>query len=316
MFRHWVCAGAFLATLPLANAALKIASALAVIEWAPEQIAKEDFYNGSVSIVDGGVPSLFSDTSVDLASNAETQSLRNYASHKNLRIIYTIAEVPYRIIAYKNKVKTATDLKGKRIGAIASTSSAYFVNRYMESVGLKSSDYTLVSGNTCTAEPCGSRTLPAMLTGGQIDAIGFWEPVIEIASRSIGPSNAIIFSNFTVYREIFSLHTTTEKLNNPAKRKEIVEFIRALEKATKLFRDEPEKVYARAAKAVKVKEDLLRAVWDHHFWPGTIPADLLEVLTEEDKFIARTENRAAMSQSTLKGMIDTSILDEVRGTKS
>jgi len=58
---------------------LKIASALNTIEYTPELIASKQFYTGTTSFVNGGVANIVSDTSVDLAANAETQALRQYA---------------------------------------------------------------------------------------------------------------------------------------------------------------------------------------------------------------------------------------------
>ncbi|KAF2737819.1 periplasmic binding protein-like II [Polyplosphaeria fusca] len=300
--------------LPFTNAALKIASALGVIEWTPEKLAKEDFYNGTVSIVNGGVPSLFSDSSVDLASNAETQALRNYASHKNLRIIYTVSEVAYRIVADKRKIKSLADLKGKHIGSVQGTSSGYFVQKMMESAGISTSQYTSVSGSQCLSEPCGDGTFPNMLAHGKADAIGFWEPTVELAARAIGSDNAIFFQNFTVYREIFNLHTTAEKLADKSKRAEIVAFLRALEKTLAVFRDQPDKVYARAAAALSppMSTEIMKAVWPVHKWTGTVPEDLESVLSVEDSYVAKVDNRQPQSAATLKGMVDRSVLEEAR----
>lgn len=58
---------------------LKIASALNTIEYTPELIASKQFYTGTTSFVNGGVANIVSDTSIDLAANAETQALRQYA---------------------------------------------------------------------------------------------------------------------------------------------------------------------------------------------------------------------------------------------
>jgi len=166
---------ASLATLSTSASALKDASALSTIEYTPELIAKQDFLKGiDVSFTNGGVANIVSDTSVDIASNAETQALRQYANHKNLRIIYTVAEVAYRIIANKKGITTLKDLKGKKIGTMPSTSAAYFVSTYLASAGLKDSDYTVVSGGACNKAPCGSGTLPYMLAHGSVDAVGFW----------------------------------------------------------------------------------------------------------------------------------------------
>jgi ABC-type nitrate/sulfonate/bicarbonate transport system substrate-binding protein len=263
---------------------------------------------------------LVNDSSVDLASNAETQSLRNYANHKNLRIIYTIAEVGYRIVADKRRIPAATSLKGKRkrIGVMAKTSSEYFVEKFMASshVDARKGEYELVNGKFCNVEPCGNDTLPELLKRGEIDAVGFWEPTVELSARAIGKEEyAIFFSDFAVYREIYSLHSTAETLANPEKRKEIVEFVRALEKSLKVFREEPDKVIPRAAQAVglgKAGEELLKAVWDHHRWSGDLPSDLYTVLVEEDKYTARVDNRTETGGESLKGLIDGSILKEAR----
>jgi ABC-type nitrate/sulfonate/bicarbonate transport system substrate-binding protein len=100
-------------------------------------------------------------------------------THKDLRIIYTVAEVAYRLIANKKCITSPADLKGKRIGTFPSTSAAYFVEKLLASAGLKTSDYSVVSGSVCSAAPCGAGTLPYMLQHGSIDAIGTWEPTVE-----------------------------------------------------------------------------------------------------------------------------------------
>lgn len=172
---------ALLLTITPSVTSLKIASKLNVLEWTPELIAKEDYFNGTVSIVDGGIANLTTDASVDLGSNSETQLLRQFGANKNIRTILTTAEVYYRIVASKRaRIRKLEDLKGKRIGAVPSTSSEYFVQTYLASVGLTSSDYTIVSGDACLRRPCGRNTFPAMLKRGAIDAIGMWEPSVQL----------------------------------------------------------------------------------------------------------------------------------------
>ncbi|KAI0506336.1 periplasmic binding protein-like II [Xylaria bambusicola] len=299
------CMVLLLATPSLA--ALKVASSLIVLEWTPEIIAKEDYYNGTVSIVNGGIPSLFSDPSVDIGANSETQLLRQYASHKNLRTILTTVEVYYRIVASKKKgIEKLEDLKGKRIGAFASTSSEYFVRTLLATVGLAPSDYTIVPGVACLKEPCGSGTFPAMLKRGAIDAIGMWEPSVQLGAEAIG-ADAIMFEQ-TIYREIYNLATTAEKLADAAKRKEIVAFVAALVKAEDVFRIDPEKVVARAAAAVKTNATLFREVWPVHRWTARNPLDLVDVLLEEDKYVARADGRAVMSRELLENLVDRTLL--------
>ncbi|KAI0189728.1 hypothetical protein EV127DRAFT_461713 [Xylaria flabelliformis] len=290
---------------------LKVASNLEVLEWTPELIAKEDYFNGTVSIVNGGIPSLASDTSVDLGANSETQLLRHYATHKNVRTVITTAEVYYRIVASRKAgINTLADLKGKKIGAFPSTSSEYFVQTYLATVGLKPSDYTVVAGVACLKEPCGSNTFPAMLKRGAIDAIGMWEPSVQLGAEALGADVIMFGDNQTTYREIYNLATTTEKLADPAKRKEIVAFLRALVKVEEVFTKDPDKVVERAAAAVKTNATLLREVWPVHRWSARNPPDMLDVMVEEDKYVAGMDRRAAMSRDVLAALVDTSVLEE------
>ncbi|RDL41631.1 Uncharacterized protein BP5553_01610 [Venustampulla echinocandica] len=294
--------------------ALKIASATSTIEYTPELIAIKDDYSGSAQIVNGGVANIVSDTSVDLASNAETQALRQYASHKNLRIIYTVAEVYYRIVANKKSgISSLSDLKGKRIGTIPSTSAAYFVEKYLATAGLKASDYTVSYGSICMSAPCGSGTFPYMLAHGSIDAVGMWEPTGELAAQALG-SDAIVFQDRSVYREIFNLHSTAEKLKDPTTRKNIVAFIQALNKAEAVFNTDPQSVWPRVAAAVNMDLNILKAVWPIHSFNGTLPSDLLDVLVAEDQWVAKQDRRTAMTTADLTNLIDPSVLKEALQT--
>jgi ABC-type nitrate/sulfonate/bicarbonate transport system substrate-binding protein len=297
--------------------ALKIASATNTIEYTPELVAIQDYFkSGGASIVNGGVANIFSDSSIDLAANAETQALRNYASHKNLRIIYTVAEVSYRLVANKNSgISSLKDLKGKKIGTIASTSAAYFVQKYLASVGLKASDYTVVMGNVCLSAPCGSGTFPYMLTHGSVDAVGMWEPTLELAIQALG-SNAIVFQDRSVYREIFNLHSTAEKLNDATMRKNIVAFLKALNQAETVFATNPDSVWPRVASALSMNATVLKAVWPIHSFNGTagLPSDLLDVLVTEDQWVAKVDNRASISKADLANLIDPSVLKEALQT--
>ncbi|KAI1201759.1 periplasmic binding protein-like II [Nemania serpens] len=290
---------------------LKIASKLDVLEWTPELVAKEDYFNGTVSIVDGGIANLTTDASVDLGSNSETQLLRQFGAHKNIRTILTTAEVYYRIVASKRAgIRELKDLRGKRIGAIPSTSSEYFVQTYLASVGLTPSDYTIVSGTACLRRPCGSDTFPAMLRRGAIHAIGMWEPSVQLGADVMGTDAIILGDDQSEYREIYNLATTTEKLADPAKRKEIVAFVRALVKAEDVFRTDPDKVVARAAAAVKTDVRVFRKVWAVHRWSARNPLDILDVMVREDQYVAGLDKRPAMSRDVLATLVDRTVLED------
>jgi ABC-type nitrate/sulfonate/bicarbonate transport system substrate-binding protein len=293
--------------------ALKIATSLEWIEHTPQPWAIKNFYKGSsaATLTSGGVANLGSDKSFDLAANAETQGLKQYSNHRNIRLIYVICEVPYRIVANKaSGIKKLSDLKGKRVGTLAGTSAGVFVHTLLTSAGLKDSDYTVVSGNVCMKTPCGSNTFPQMIKNKQIDAFGIWEPAVELGAQALG-DNAIIFQNETVYREVYSLYSTTDKLNNPSIRKDIVAFVRALNQTLDVFTNKPDTVYQTVASAVKMDVPVLKAVWGDHKWTGSWKPELLDFLVEEDAYLARTDRRQVTPKADLQKFLDTSVLEEL-----
>jgi hypothetical protein len=169
------------------GSSLKIASSLQWIEHTPQPYAIKNFYKGTdtATLSSGGVANIGTDTTIDLAANAETQGLKQYATHRNLRLIYVIVEVGYRIVANEAAgITKLSDLKGKRIGTMQASSASYFINKLLSSVGLKNSDYTVVSGNVCMKAPCGSGTFPSMISTKQLDAFGIWEPAVELGAEA------------------------------------------------------------------------------------------------------------------------------------
>lgn len=244
-------------------------------------------------------------------------ALYTFHDHLNLRVIYTICEVPYRLIVPNRlNITSLTQLKGKRVGATSIrgtvSSSLYFVEKLLSSAGLKSTDYTIVDGLSCSTPPCENTTLPAMIARGDVDAIGMWEPTIEYGIRALGgKENVVIFQDKKVYREVFNLHSTAEKLADPKVRKEIVEFVKALRRSQAVFEREPERVYERVGKAVNMGVDVIKAIWAGHIWTGGLPGDILDVLVEEEKWVAGREKREAIGREKLATLIDGSVLREV-----
>ena len=158
--------------------------------------------------------------------------------------------------------------------------------------------------------PCGTNTFPTMLKNKKIDAVGIWEASPELAAHALG-SDAIVFQNASIYREIYSLYSTTQKLNDPAKRKDIVAFVRALNQTLDLFNDKPEEVYGFVAKEVSMDKDVVQAVWKDHWWVGKWGSDVPQLIVEEDGYLAKTDGRAKASQKELDDFLDDSILKEL-----
>jgi hypothetical protein len=54
-----------------------------------------------------------------------------------------------------------------------------------------------------------------------------WEPESQNAVAALG-QDAVIFQNNRIYREFYSIYSTTDVMNDPRRRAQLVDFVRAL----------------------------------------------------------------------------------------
>jgi NitT/TauT family transport system substrate-binding protein len=50
----------------------------------------------------------------------------------------------------------------------------------------------------------------------------------------------------------------------------------------------------------------------HHAFPAALPGELLDVMVEEERWVARNQKREPRSRAALQAFIDTSVLAEAR----
>jgi NitT/TauT family transport system substrate-binding protein len=292
------CAAAPLA----AGAQLRIAGNTSTLELAPVLLAAQELGATRVVVKNGGIPALFDADAADLATNAETQALRQSVDHPDLRIILTVAEGYYRVVARRSAgVLALKDLRGKRIATAPSTSSAFYLMKTLATAGLTPADVTIV--------PLPLPQMPTALAAHEIDALTIWEPEIQRAADLVG-ADAIEFQDRRVYRELFNLHATAASLADPVKRREIVALVRALLQASAHIHSRPRDAWPVVAASTGYDAALIEKVWHHEGYPASLAADLLDVLVEEDAYLAPDRRRAPRARAELATLIDDSVLRE------
>jgi sulfonate transport system substrate-binding protein len=281
------------------DAPFTVAVSTTTMEGSPVYVVDSGPLGARLNVINGGVRNL-ANHSAHAATNAETQLL--IAGTPNVRLLFTVAEGLYRIVAKRSSgITTLADLKGKRVTTPRDTSAHYFLVRALASAGLAESDVTIVS-------------LPReqMATGtakGDADAISMWEPESQKAVELLG-RDAIVFPNQGVYRELFSLYSTTEVMNDTRRRRELVEFVRALLTAGNELKTKPQPHFALVAKTIGQPADLISRAWEHHAWPFALPKDVLDVMEQEEIWVARNQKRTPRTRATLAAFIDASVLKE------
>ena len=281
-------------------------------EIAPVLLAAEAVYPGEAMVKMGGIANLVGEPAVpgfgeegvaDVATHAETQALRYSVRHPDLRIILNVTEGLYRVVARRSAgIETVADLKGKRVATIAQTSSGYFLHRMLAREGLSFDDIVAVP-----ISPLSGMT--EALRKGDVDAVVIWEPESENSAQALGP-DLIEFHGEGVYRELFNLNTTADRLADPATRAKIVLFLYAIINAVDAIQTDPARAQALVAQAGGFSSEDVRDSWKHHRFTADIPADLLDVLEEEEKWLAERDGRTARSRAELARLIDTSVFDE------
>jgi ABC-type nitrate/sulfonate/bicarbonate transport system substrate-binding protein len=297
---------AFATGVPAGEAApLRVYGNTSTIELAPVLLAAQAS-RAPVSVTNGGVPDLFTPGAAELATNAETQALRVTVDNPDLRIILTVSEGLYRIVARRSAgIASLADLKGKRIGTIGPTSSGYFLHRMLRTVGLDYDDITILSLTQGTPL---SRLSEAMAKR-EVDAVTIWEPEMDDVARVLG-DDAIEFGGDGVYRELFNLNATRAQLADPVQRARVVEFVREVLRATQRLHADPVPAWTAVAQASGFDEQQVARTWKHHRYPGALVPDLLDVMEDEERYVARERQRAPRSRAALAQFIDASVLQD------
>ena len=296
-----------------ASPSLRLNGFLESLEIAPVLLAADRHYPRGVSLSRGGIANLVGKVTTgygasgiaDVATNAETQLLRHSVAHPELRVIMTVTEGRYRIVARRSAgIQQLRDLEGKRVGTMANTSAAYFLERMLGSARLQPKDVITVANIDLP-------DFSAALVDGRIDALAMWSPESEEAEIALG-KDAVAFGGDGIYRKIFNLNTTAQALADPKKRAAIKELLEALIAARDaMARDSRPAQRLVIDRMSSYSPAVIAASWSHHHYlSGKVP-DLLDVMVEEEKWLARIDGRPPRDRETLARLIDYSLLDEI-----
>jgi NitT/TauT family transport system substrate-binding protein len=279
------------------------------IELAPVVAAAQSFYPEPIPVGEGGITRI-SAGEVDMATNAETQLLRESLNNPDLRIIMTVTESFYRLVGRRSAgIETLADLAGKRVMVPRRTSANYYLVAMLATVGLTEDDVEIVNLPPADDVKTSLDRMSDALLNGEADVISIWEPEPEDAIEQLG-DDAIVFQDRSVYREVFNLHTTATALDDPAKRRSIVTFVRAVADATEALQEDPERYWPQIAAVIGYSEEQIADGWPEMEFPVRIVPDMLDVLETEEAWVATERDREPRSRAELAQFIDASVVDE------
>ena len=279
---------------------MRVAVNPTTIESAPVFAAGER-QSGAVELVGGKIPLLL-DGTVDAATNAETQALLFSLERPDLRVVLTVSECAYRVVARRSHgIDTPADLSGKTIGTTRQTSAHYFLVELVRRAGLYPPELDIID--------VPQDQMPAALADGRIDALAIWEPIAEAAAARIA-DDAVVFQDGALFRERFNLNTTTAVLNDPRRRAALVGFVRAVIAAAREVAERPQAVWPLLAAKIGLPEATIARLWPQFRFPAALPGDLAPLMIDEERWLAALQKRPPRSAAAVSNLIDPSVLAE------
>jgi NitT/TauT family transport system substrate-binding protein len=279
------------------------------IELSPVIVAANSFYPQQLSVGEGGITRITSGDA-DLATNAETQLLRESLVNPDLRIIMTVTESFYRLVGRRSAgIETLADLRGKRVMLPRNTSANYYLVAMLRTVGLTEDDVELVGLPRADDVKASLDLMSDALLNGETDVISIWEPEPDDAIKQLG-DDAIVFQDRSVYREVFNLHTTATALADPVMRRSVVAFVRAVADASSALQQDPKPYWPHVSSVIGYSEAEIEGGWDEQEFPVRIVPDMLDVLETEEAWVAKERDREPRSREELAQFIDTSVVEE------
>ena len=228
------------------------------------------------------------DQKADFATVAETPIMFSILKGDTFFVIANIeaSSKNNAIVARKDAgIAVPADLRGKRIGFTPGTTSDFFLDSYLTTIGL-----TRQAVRPVALKPEG---MAAALLGQQVDAVSTWNyPLAEIR-RQLGPKGTSFFDQ-EIYRETFNVVASQGMVErNP----EVVHgILHALVKAEDFVKANPTVAQAIMAATTKTDEELVREVWNAFNYRTRLDQTLVITLEDETRWAMNQKltGRAAM----------------------
>jgi NitT/TauT family transport system substrate-binding protein len=215
----------------------------------------------------------------DIATVAETPIMFSVLKGEQIAVIATV-EASTRnngVVARRDAgIRSATDLKGKRIGYTPGTTSDFFLDSMLTSAGLTRAEITPVA-----LKP---EEMQGAIVTRTVDAVSTWNfPLVQI--QHVLGSNALLIYDQEVYTETYNVATQQGFLQ--AQPETVKRFLRALLKAEAYTARNRDEVQRLMSDATRTDMDLVREVWDAFSYQVVLDQTILLTLEDETRWAMR-----------------------------
>ncbi|MDO8768464.1 MAG: ABC transporter substrate-binding protein [Burkholderiaceae bacterium] len=217
----------------------------------------------------------------DFATVAETPVMFSGLKGDKIVVIANIeaSTTNNAIVARKAAgISAPGDLKGKRVGFTAGTTSDFFLDSFLTANGLTRQDIQPVA-----LKP--DEMQDAMIAK-TVDAVSTWNYPLTLIAQKLG-SDGIVFYDRQIYTETFNIATQQDFVK--AKPEAVKSFLRALLKAETFVAKNPDEAQTIMAAATKIDKSLIRDVWNAFNYRVVLDQKLLLTLEDEARWAMKNK---------------------------
>jgi len=212
----------------------------------------------------------------DFATVAETPVMLSVLRGERFFVIANIEASTQNnaIVARRDAgISVLGDLKGKRIGFTPGTTSDFFLDSLLTTIGLRRSAVQPV--------PLDPDDMPKAMSEKKVDAVCTWNYPLTRIKRQLGP-NGILFFDREIYTETFNIAVRQELVQgHPAT---VQSFLRALVKAERFVAGRPEEAQALIATATGTELEIVKEVWNAFNYRVRLDQTLRITLEDETRW--------------------------------
>jgi NitT/TauT family transport system substrate-binding protein len=217
----------------------------------------------------------------ELATVADIPIMFAVTKGQPVSIVATIftGEKDLGIIGRKDKgILTLASLNGKRLGVTLGTSAHFVLDAFLIRQKLSTDDVTL--HNLPPEE------IADALLKGDVDAVATWEPYLGALRTQLGGNGTIVYSE-GIYEVPFTIAGTRDYVvSHPETLKKL---LRALVRAERFCKDEPDVARKIMAGALNVSLENLQELWPTFRFNVTLDQSLLLTLEDETRWAIKNQ---------------------------
>jgi NitT/TauT family transport system substrate-binding protein len=236
------------------------------------QVVFKDYDTG-VAAVDGLLK-----REVDMALTTEFVIVGKSLQKQDVLDLATIDKsMLFYIIARTDRgIKTAADLKGKRIGVPRQTITGFYLGRMLELNGMRIQQVTLV--DTKASDPAGA------VAGGEVDAVVTWEPYVTQIRQELG-NGVIIWPAQSGQVSFWSLVSTPGWINQHPNL--VREFLKSLAQAEEYIIHHPAETKTILQKRLKLNDTYMTTVWSQNQFSLSLDQALILAMEDEARWMIK-----------------------------